>query len=103
RGEAAGLKLAFAGGLNDHPLRECGDIVKIDWGRLYLAAPADPATVLRYQKAEILRGSFCRDGSIDGCDDLLDPMTTLLFNWPVCAASHDFGRVGADPETLRLA
>ena len=26
RGEAAGLKLAFAGGLNDHPLRECGDI-----------------------------------------------------------------------------
>ena len=32
RGEAVGLKLAFAGGLNDHPLRECGDIVKIDWG-----------------------------------------------------------------------
>ena len=27
-----GLKLAFADGLNDHPLRECGDIVKIDWG-----------------------------------------------------------------------
>ena len=32
RGEAVGLKLAFADGLNDHPLRECGDIVKIDWG-----------------------------------------------------------------------
>ena len=103
RGEAAGLKLAFAGGLNDHPLRECGDIVKIDWGRLYLAARHDSPVTLRYQKAGILRESFCRDGSIGGCDDLLDPMTTLQYAWPVCAAAHDFGRVGAEPATLLLA
>jgi hypothetical protein len=71
-------------------LGRSGDDLRIEWGHLYVSAPAALATVIA--ASDITRSQFARDGNLPDTDNLHMPQA-VNDGWPVLAALHNLGEV----------
>ncbi|MBV9122308.1 MAG: DUF4965 domain-containing protein [Planctomycetes bacterium] len=99
--EKVGDLLALRFGSEDQPvLQKKGDNLRIDWGYVYSAAPANEAAGLIGTDQDCLQ-AFVRDGHLPAQESLRMPRA-VEDNLPVAAWVLDLGRVGATPATRTL-
>jgi hypothetical protein len=76
-----------------------GDNLRIEWGHLLVASPANSPAVIASD--EIVRGNFVRDGSLPGKDDDRQPRPARDA-WPVLASVLDLGIVKQEVSARHL-
>ena len=69
-------------------LERAGDNLRIEWGHLYLAVPAQPGATDVLAGAREARAAFARTGQLPAQDDLREPCAAQD-GWPVLAAAFD--------------
>lgn len=77
-------------------LQHSGDRRKIDWGRVYLAAPTGSGTAIAPH--DLSRSHFASTGHSPDTDDLRAPRPAND-DWPVLALSLNLGQVTTKPST----
>jgi hypothetical protein len=101
RPKVEGLNVLRIGSREQPVLAKVGDNLRIDWGHLYVARPsADRGReVIASDRAS--RDAFAATGSLPAADDTRQPRPASQ-EWPVLAATFDFGTIGEDTETQHL-
>ncbi len=96
-----GLAVIKIGSVEQPVLAKDGDNLRIDWGYLYVAAPADQSPRMAVAAHESARRGFAANGRIPAEDDARKPRAAND-DWPVCACVLDLGRVGSQPQSRWL-
>jgi len=96
RPEVAGLDVMQIGSKDQPVLKKAGDDLRIDWGHLYVAAPANEKASMCIAGHEKARQAFARDGQLPQSDDTRMPRAAND-DWPVTACAFDLGKVGSEP------
>jgi hypothetical protein len=101
RPKVEGLDVMRIGSREQPVLAKAGDNLRIDWGHLYVARPAgDPGDeVIASDRAA--REAFAASGDLPDADDTRQPRPAAQ-DWPVLAATFDFGSVGKRAESQHL-
>jgi hypothetical protein len=90
-----GLHVMRTGSAAQPMLGRAGDNLRIEWGYMYMAAPAEHATTCLCH-AEAARERFARHGDLPQADDLAMPCPATS-GWPTMATAMDFGKLSAKP------
>jgi hypothetical protein len=96
RPEMAGLKVMQIGSKDQPVLRKAGDNLRIDWGFLYVAVPANENVSTVIASHEKSRQGFAKDGRLPDTDDSRMPRAANDA-FPVTACAFDLGKVGESP------
>jgi hypothetical protein len=91
RVKLGGIDALRAGSLEQPVLEKSGDLLRIDWGYVYLAAPGNEAG-LRMQAGYGTLASFAQTGKLPEADEL--EATGYGNHIPLLSASFDLGSVG---------
>jgi len=92
RHRVPGLEVMSIGSKDQAVLEKRGDNLRIDWGRLYLAAPGKDASASAMAGAGLCREMFAKDGRLPDADDL--EMPRPAGDNVAAALVLDFGAVG---------
>ncbi|HEY3413820.1 MAG TPA: DUF4965 domain-containing protein [Armatimonadota bacterium] len=95
-----GLSVLRIGSADQGVLEKFGDDLRIDWGHLYLAAPAGAGTHTALADHNI-RIAWAKDGSWPAADDT-DTPRAANDRWPVLACEMDLGKVGDAPRSAHM-
>jgi hypothetical protein len=99
RFDVAGLRALRFSSQDQPVLEKSGDDLRIDWGHLYVSAPAVAAEVIAESGPS--RERFVDTGTLADSDDLRAPRMASD-GWPVLAFTFDLGSVGRDPVSRYL-
>jgi hypothetical protein len=99
RPKIEGLTTLRIGSKDQKVLSRTGDNLRIEWGHLFLASPANSPAVIASDEA--VRGNFVRDGSLPGKDDDRQPRA-VRDQWPVMATVLDLGIVKQEAAAKHL-
>ncbi|HEY0007970.1 MAG TPA: DUF4965 domain-containing protein [Tepidisphaeraceae bacterium] len=93
-----------AGSAAQPVLGRAGDNLRIEWGQVYLAVPADQggSTTDANGHAHAIRSSFASTGTLPVDDDLRQPRA-VHDEWPVLAVALNLGKVAAGKPQSRVA
>ena len=100
RFKAGKLELTRFGSQEQKILNRAGDDLRIDWGYLYVATPADVKNQSVIESDRSCRFGFADTGKLPDTDDLRSPRPASD-NWPVSAHVFELGQVGSEPISRR--
>jgi hypothetical protein len=96
-----GADILRAGSRQQPMLEKFGDNLRIDWGYLYMTAPAAGGTSNVIGDRATARTSFIQTGRLPDSDSL-EPDKPPRFRVPALTYAFDFGQVGATPVSRHL-
>ena len=97
-----GLDVLRMGSGEQPVLKKFGDNLRIDWGYLYLAAPAQPGASQTAAERSAARAEFVKTGKLPADDDLRIVAAPRRRNPQVLAWAFDLGAVGPQPVSRHL-
>ena len=89
---APGLEVMAIGSKDQPVLEKKGDDLRIDWGRLYLAAPKSAVSGSAMAQGYVCRAAFAKGGALPEADDMEMPRSAD--DDPAAAIVLDYGTVG---------
>ncbi len=101
RPQVEGLDVMRIGSQEQPVLAKAGDNLRIDWGHLYVARPNRDAGEEVIASDRTAREAFVAAGDLPDADDTRQPRPASQ-EWPVLAATFDFGEVGRKAESQHL-
>jgi hypothetical protein len=96
-----GADVLRAGSKDQRVLQRWGDDVRIDWGFLYVAAPANENAIAALSSATYAQAAFVSTGAVPANDDLEVPRPGFQ-STPALTWSFDLGSVGTAPVSRYL-
>lgn len=100
RARLPGLNVLRIASAEQHPLHNCGDNLRIDWGSLYLAVPEKSAATAALAPSTELWRHFSASGRLPESDDLAMPRSS--FSGMAAGVAFDLGQVGSKAKTSWL-
>jgi hypothetical protein len=107
RARLDGIDAVSVGTQAQQVLSRTGDFTRIDWGRLYLAAPRGDGRTdasradVAVASHEAARRSFAEHGNLPAADDTRMPRSAND-DWPVLAATVHLSKVSSQPTSAHL-
>lgn len=101
RPKVEGLDVMRIGSQEQPVLARTGDNLRIDWGHLYVARRAGEPGEEVIASDRAARDAFADAGDLPDADDTRQPRPASQ-EWPVLAATFDFGTVGRESESSHL-
>ena len=95
-----GLEVMAIGSKDQPVLEKKGDDLRIDWGRLYLAAPKSAVSASVMAQGYVCRAAFAKDGCLSEADDL--DMPRPADDDLAAAIVLDYGTVGESAASRHL-
>ena len=101
RAAVEGMRVLTMGSEEQAVLAKKGDDLRIDWGRLYAAAPDDGSVLASVNAHGTAREAFVAAGAFVHQDDPRKPRAAND-DWPVASFRLDLGNVGAAPSAKHV-